>query len=111
METGASLLDGTSQLLSTLLKGRVPTNFADLPGIGVWIEQNGTLEEERIMSARDLVETAFRERPILTEDQSRLIEAYRIAVTEWNAVTSRYPKFRRWAEKVRASLRKFVTTG
>jgi hypothetical protein len=118
MESGASLLNGTSQLLSILHKGRVPTNCADLPGIGVWIEHNGTLEEEGITSARDLVETALRERPILTEDQRRLIEAYRMAVTEWNGmavtertVTSRYPKFRRWAEKVRAFLRQLVTTG
>jgi TPR repeat protein len=81
MESGASLLDGTSQLLSILHKGRVPTNCADLPGIGIWIEDK-RLNEENITSACNLVETAFRERPILTEAQKTLIEAYRTAVTQ-----------------------------
>jgi tetratricopeptide (TPR) repeat protein len=115
MEFATSLLDGTSQLLSILHKGRVPTNCADLPGIGIWIEDKGTVREEGITSARDLVETAFRERVILTEHQRRLVDAYRMAVTEWNRMAgterkamSRYPKFRNWAEKVRTFLRELV---
>lgn len=77
------LLEWGAQILTILHHGELPTNCADLPGVGIWVEEERLLEEW-IGTAHEFIQGAMQGVPggkEIPEEVVKLANAYHIATS------------------------------